>query len=126
MYILFQNLLLICLIYSYLNYFILVQILLEYFENNEKRYISDFALSILDEYGDLIYTVIFKEVLLKSISEIRLGYQMYDLSEKPFTITFKYNFIDVRYELGDGEKSSKSIFDIPIDVNPGKLDKSGY
>ena len=110
---------------SNMNYFILLQILTEFYLNNDKEQISDFSIAILDHNGDLIYTVLFKEVLLKSIGESRLGYQMYDLSEKLFTITFRYNFIDIRYELEDDDlKTSKSIFDIPIDFKPGKLDRS--
>jgi hypothetical protein len=68
----------------------------------------------------MIYTIYFKDVLLNSIGENRMGYQMFDISEKPFTITFRYNYIDILYTLGGKQKS---IFDIPIDFKPGKLDK---
>jgi hypothetical protein len=82
-----------------------------------------FNLSILDKDGTLIYTIIFEEILLKSISELRLGYQMYDIGEKVFTITFRYNFIDIRWELNDDDvNTSTSIFDIPINFSPGSLD----
>lgn len=105
---------------SYLNYFILLEILIEFYLNNEKHQIPMFNLDILDKDGDLIYTVEFKEILLKNIGEIRLGYQMQDIGEKTFTITFKYNFIDIIWRLNNDDKS---IFDIPIDFKPGPLDK---
>jgi len=109
---------------SYLNYFIMLQLLIEFYLNNKKEQIPMFHLEILDKDGSLIYTIIFEEVLLKSIGELRLGYQMYDIGEKLFTITFRYNFIDIRWELDDDDtKTSKSIFDIPIDFKPGKLDQ---
>ena len=104
---------------SYINYFMLLQILVEFYLNNKKEQIPMFNIQILDKDGSLIYTIIFDEVLLKSIGELRLGYQMYDIGEKTFTITFRYNFLDIRWEI-DGEKS---IFDIPIDFKPGRLDK---
>lgn len=104
---------------SYINYFMLLQILVEFYLNNKKEQIPMFNIQILDKDGSLIYTIIFDEVLLKSIGELRLGYQMYDIGEKTFTITFRYNFLDIRWEI-DGDKS---IFDIPIDFKPGPLDK---
>ena len=108
---------------SYTNYFILLQILVEFYLNNDKQQIPMFSLEILDKDGNLIYTIIFEEILLKSIGELRLGYQQYDTSEKLFTITFRYNFIDIRWELNDDDvETSKSIFDIPIKFTPGRLD----
>lgn len=104
---------------AYINYFMLLQILVEFYLNNKKEQIPMFNIQILDKDGSLIYTIIFDEVLLKSIGELRLGYQMYDIGEKTFTITFRYNFLDIRWEI-DGDKS---IFDIPIDFKPGPLDK---
>jgi len=109
---------------SYLNYFILLQILVEFYLNNDKNYIPMFNLEILDKDGDLIYTILFEEVLLKSIGELRLGYNQYDISEKTFTITFRYNFLDIRWNLNDDNlDTSTSIFDIPINFTPGVLDK---
>lgn len=111
---------------SWLNYFIMLQILMEFYLNNDKNQIPMFTLEIIDKDGNLIYTIIFEEVLLKSISEIRLGYQQYDIAEKTFTVSFRYNFIDIRWELDDDDiKTSKSIFDVPINFKPGKLDNNG-
>lgn len=103
---------------SNLNYFILLEILVEYYLNNDKKYIPMLWIDVIDKDGVKIYTIKIEEVLLKSISELRLGYQQYDISEKTFSITFRYNFIDIVWELDN----SKSIFDIPIDFKNGKLD----
>ena len=109
---------------SNMNYFILVQLLTEFYLNNKKESVSDFSIDILDKNGDKIYTILFTEVLLKSISESRMGYQMYELSEKTFSVTFRYNWINIYYELDDDDtKTNKSIYDIPIDFKPGRLDK---
>lgn len=101
---------------SYMNYFILVEILIEFYLNNRKQYIPYFSLQILDKHGDLIYTVLFKDIILKSVSELRLSYQQYDAAEKTFSITFRYNWLDIIWELKDEHSDeSDSIFDIPRD-----------
>lgn len=104
---------------SYLNYFMLVQILTEFYLNNHKHQIELFNLNVLDKDGDLIYTILFREVLLKSIGEIRLGYQQFDIVERSFNVGFKYNWIDVRWNLvSDNRAEEKSIFDVPIIFTP--------
>lgn len=115
---------------SNMNYFIMVQLLTEFYLNNKKHSISDFNIEILDHHGDKLYTILFKEVLLKSIGENRMGYNNYDLSEKTFSVTFRYNWINVLYELDDIDEYSesnysdrtKNIYDIPIVFTPGDLD----
>jgi hypothetical protein len=100
---------------SHINYFMLLEIVTEYILNNDKEYIPILNLDIIDKYGDVIYTIVFREVLLKSLSENRLSYNVMDISEKPFTITFLYNFIDIYWKVGDqSTKVEKNIFDIPI------------
>jgi len=79
--------------------------------------------SYLNHHGDKIYTVLFQEVLLKSISENRMGYQMFDISEKVFTITFRYNWIKIVYELPENN-IPREITDIPIDFKPAPLDRT--
>jgi hypothetical protein len=106
---------------SNMNYFILSQLLTEFYLNNDKHDGGDFSLDILDHHGDKIYTIMFQEILLKSISENRMGYQMFDISEKTFSITFRYNWLKIVYELPKDSKS-KEITDIPIDFKPGNLD----
>jgi len=103
---------------SHMNYFILMEILMEYYLNNRKQYIPYFAIQILDKHGNLIYTIIFKDIIMKSLSEVRLSYQSQDASEKTFSITFRYNWLDILWELKNNQMDeSDSIFDIPIDRN---------
>ena len=50
---------------------------------------------------------------------------MFDLSEKTFSVTFRYNWIKIGYELDDDDiKTSKDIFDVPSNYTPGPLDKN--
>lgn len=106
---------------SHLNYFMMMEILLEYYLNNDKPYIPYFAIQVLDKDGTLIYTVLFKEILLKTVSEQRLTYNSQDFNEKTFTLTYAYNFIDIRWELDDDRAdTSASVFDLPIPVVSGR------
>lgn len=110
---------------SHLNYFILLQIITKFQLNNELLHIPNFLIQILDKDGDLLYTVKFEDILLKSISEKRLAYNASVISEDTFSITFAYNFVDIIWELdNDGElQNGKSIFDIPLN-EPDSKDSS--
>jgi hypothetical protein len=100
---------------SHINYFMLFEILNEYYLNNKTPYIPIFNLDILDKNGDIVYTIVFREVLLKSESELRLSYHVTDISEKTFSITFLFNFIDIYWKISDEPNTpEKNIFDIPI------------
>jgi len=86
---------------SHSNYFMMQQIFNEYYNNTKKYYIPDISLHILDKDGDFLYSVVFRSSLLKSLSETRFMYQSIDVSEQTFTVTFKFNFIDIFWNLSD-------------------------
>jgi len=99
---------------SHTNYFMMQEVLDEYYLNTRKPYIPYFALSILDKNGDLIYTVLFKNILLKAQGELRLQYQKQDFGENTFSITFAYNYLDIIWEIRNlPTDSSRSVFDLP-------------
>jgi hypothetical protein len=99
---------------SHTNFFIMHEILTEFYLNTRKPYIPYFALNILDKNGDLVYTILFKNILLKSQGELRLQYQKQDFGENTFTITFSYNYLDIIWELRKSPMDEgSSIFDLP-------------
>lgn len=99
---------------SHTNFFMMQEILTEFYLNTRKPYIPYFNLSVLDKNGDLIYTVLFKNILLKSKGENRFQYQKQDFGENTFSVTFLYNFLDIIWELRDNPKEEgTSIFDLP-------------
>lgn len=104
---------------SHLNYFIVLQILNDFYLN-KANYFDVINIKVLDKDGDLIYTVLLKEVIYKSLGELRMAYYATDFNEQTFTIQFTYNFIDIIWELNDiSETHGKSVFDIPvIEPNP--------
>ena len=106
---------------SHLNYFIVLQVLNDFYLN-KKNYFDVVNIKVLDKDGDLIYTILLKEVIYKSLGELRMAYYATDFNEQTFTIQFAYNFIDIIWELNEiTETHGTSIFDIPI-VEPDPFD----
>jgi hypothetical protein len=100
---------------SHLNYFIISQVLTDYYLN-KKNYLDVLSIQVLDKDGDLIYTILMKEVMYKSLSELRMAYYATEFNEQTFTIQFAYNFMDIIWELNEiSETNGTSIFDIPIE-----------
>lgn len=92
---------------SHTNYFMMQQIFAEYYNNTRKYYLPWMNLFVLDKDGDFLYSVIFRESLLKSLSEVRMMYQSMDVTEQTFSVTFKFNFIDIYWELSDNPEYKK-------------------
>ena len=106
---------------SHLNYFIVLQVLNDYYLN-KKTFLDVVNIKVLDKDGDLIYTVLLKDVVFKSLSELRMAYYATDFNEQTFTVQFAYNFIQIDWELNEiAETHSTSIFDIPI-IEPNPKD----
>jgi len=99
---------------SHLNYFIIMQVLNDYYLN-KKNYLDVLDINVLDKDGDIIYTILLKEIVYKSLSELRMSYSANQFGEQTFTVTFLYNFIDIIWQLDDDVTKGQSIFDIPID-----------
>jgi hypothetical protein len=117
---------------SHTNYFMLQQIFAEYYNNTRKYYLPWLNLYILDKDGDFLYSVVFRSPLLKSLSEQRLSYQSMDVSEQTFSITFKFNFMDVYWELSDNPEYKKDnifysqIWDHSNDILPLQRPQNDY
>ena len=100
---------------SQTNYFMLQEILVNFYLNTRKPYVPFFCLNVLDKNGDLIYTVLFKNILLKTQGEQRFQYQKQDFGENTFSITFSYNYLDIIWELRRSPlENPSSIFDLPL------------
>jgi len=84
---------------SHLNYFILVDILVEEYLDTDKNYSPDLSITILDKHGDAIFDVKFRSVNIKSLSETRLNFSDQIVDQKNFTLSFIYNYLDINYKL---------------------------
>lgn len=89
------------------NYFMMHQIFSEYYNNTRKNYLPWLQLYVLDKDGDFLYSVNFRSALLKSLSEQRFMYQSMDVQEQTFSVTFKFNFLDIYWDLNDNPEYKK-------------------
>ncbi len=100
---------------SHLNYFMILQILNDYYLD-KKSYLDVVSIKVLDKDGDLIYTILLKDVIYKSIGELKMAYYATEFNETTISLQFSYNYIDIIWELNEiTETSGTSIFDIPIE-----------
>jgi len=117
---------------SHSNYFMMQQIFNEYYNNTRKYSLTNINLFILDKDGDFLYSIVFRTALLKSLSEVRLMYQSIDVSEQTFTVTFKFNFMDVYWKLTDNpDYKEDNIFysktwDHTNEILPMKRSQNNY
>lgn len=88
---------------SDLNYWMLSDIILKYYLKPD-IYSKPLMIKCLDVYRDVIYTITFNEVILSGISDNLFSYSNQKVSNKEFTVTANFNFIDVIFEV-DGSKT---------------------
>jgi hypothetical protein len=96
---------------SYENYFILLQIITEIYLDTDNTHMDFLYVDKLDTDGDIMYKIKFSEIIFNSLSEMPLAYNRTDISEKTFTLTFTYNYIDIDWQLDD-VNGSRSILDV--------------
>lgn len=84
---------------GYINYWILLETIL-YFLNfkQESLFIPDFPLRILDNEGNIMISIIFKEVLISNISSLAMNSVQYDPDVNIFSLAFSSNYIDIDLE----------------------------
>lgn len=96
---------------SHLNYFILLEIATKFYLNDDPNHLDPLSISILDKDGDLIYTIVLRDVLISSLSDLRLSYSATDFTDKEFSLQISYNFIDIEWSIGRDELVNENIFD---------------
>lgn len=97
---------------SHLNYFILLEICNIFYLQDNPNYLDTVTIDILDKDGDCIYTIKLDEVLIASLSEIRLSYNATEFNEQTFSLQISYNYIDIVWSIDRDELKEESIFDI--------------
>jgi hypothetical protein len=103
---------------SHMNYFLLLEICNRYYLQDNPNYLPTLNIKILDKDGDVIYIILLKDVIISSLSELRLAYYATDFAEQTFTLQFAYNFIDILWSIDREEIKEESIFDLPQTHDP--------
>lgn len=99
---------------SHMNYYMMQEIALLYYMDNDKNYVPPISIGILDRNGDKLYSLVFKDLLFKSITDNRMIYQSQDFQEKTFTVSFQFVWFDMVWETREKELDNpSSIFLLP-------------
>lgn len=85
---------------AYLNYFIFLENSLKFldFSNSENPTFSPMRLSLLDNEGYLVSSIIFKRPVLKSQEGFKLSYSAATPDFKTFTVKFAYFDFDIELD----------------------------
>lgn len=85
---------------GYLNYWVLFENYREYlYIPNTEDYFPDMTLGYLDRDGYQMLDVVFRQPLMKSISEVEMNYSSTAMEFRTFAVTFKYNTFEIGVKL---------------------------
>lgn len=84
---------------SDLNYWLAYDIFSKHYLDVINLYINPFTLTAVDIWRDAIYRVKYFEIIALSLGEINFDYSQQKTNAKEFTMTFKFNFIDIEFIL---------------------------
>jgi len=88
---------------SDLNYMLLYDIISKHYLDVENLHVNPFTIQTLDIHRDVIYTVKFFEMIVKSITNKMFDYSQQKLGDKEFTMVVNFNFIDVEFNLNQSK-----------------------
>jgi len=88
---------------SDLNYMLLYDIISKHYLDVENLHVNPFTIQTLDIHRDVIYTVKFFEMIVKTITNKVFDYSQQKLQDKEFTMTVNFNFIDVEFNLNQSK-----------------------
>lgn len=93
---------------SNLNYFIILDALLDAKLDVDRQNDSDMFLFIVDRHKDVIMKVTFRSAMFKSLSDCKFSYAEQAGDDKTFTLGFAYNYLDIEFML-DGTEIVQDI-----------------
>ena len=82
-----------------INYWIVFDIVSKHYLDVDNLYLNPFTITAVDIHRDGIYRIIFKEIILKNLSDNKFDYAQQKISSKEFTMTFHFNFYQVEFLL---------------------------
>jgi hypothetical protein len=85
---------------GFVNYFIMLETVLDKLAfQNDTLFIPILPLRILDNEGNVVTSVIFKEVNITSVSQLNLNYTQNAPQVYTFSVGFKCNFLEIELEV---------------------------
>lgn len=104
---------------SDLNYWILFNFLTTNYLDVLNTHTSPLILTSLDQYRDAMVEVKFSDVIFNTLSENIFAYNQSQFSEKTFTITATFTFIDIEYLLEPNKILRLTGEELPVIENRG-------
>jgi hypothetical protein len=84
---------------GYINYWIMLENFLKYLDfSTKQQYFDDLYLRCLNQEGHVMTSIRFNQVIMKSLSEINFAYSDNSIDFKTFSVTVKYNKIEMVIE----------------------------
>ncbi len=84
---------------SDLNYWILFDIVIKHYLNTDTNFLNQFSISVVDIHRDAIYTIHLREIIIKSLSDMKFNYSQQKINNKEFSMTINFNFYDIEFNL---------------------------
>jgi hypothetical protein len=84
---------------SDLNYWLVFDIFQKHYLDVINMYINPFTITAVDIHRDAIYVIKFFEIIALSLSEVNFDYSQQKVNPKEFTLTFKFNFVQIEFLL---------------------------
>ena len=88
---------------SDLNYWLAFDIFQKHYLDVINMYIKPFTITAVDIHRDAIYVVKFFEIIALSLSEVIFDYSQQKVNPKEFTLTFKFNFVQIEFLLNQSK-----------------------
>lgn len=84
---------------SDLNYWLTYDIFQKHYLDVQHMYINPFTITAIDIHKDALYVIKYFEIISISLSEMVFDYSQQKVNAKEFTLTFKFNFVDIEFLL---------------------------
>jgi hypothetical protein len=86
---------------GYINYWILLSTYLYYYGfENKQTHTCDIPVRIVDSEGNVMFSVLYKDVLFTGLSEYQISYSDLVQEFKTFDCTFTFNEMEMKFERG--------------------------
>jgi len=95
---------------SDLNYWLTYDIFIKHYLDVYNLYINPFTITAVDIHRDAIYLIKFFEILAISLGDLKFDYSQQKVNAKEFTMTFKFNFIEVEFLLNQSKTMELGAF----------------
>lgn len=85
---------------GYINYWIMFEQLREFLSyDNEQQFLPNISLTFLDQTGFEFITIEYKQILMRSISDLDLDYSSNTPEFQTFTCGFSFNYFEIKQRL---------------------------